>query len=119
VIGARREDLEIGLDELSEELDLEPPVWEAFETANVDPHVAIAVPKLARAIRKLGILASRRVISLAKGSVRTHNAGLDSSGAPAMARKMRGAQPRKRRDPEIVEAAAEQYGAALEKELGL
>lgn len=119
VIEARREDLSIELDELSEELDLEPRVWLAFESAKADPHAEIPVAAMARAIRRLGLLASRRVVSLAKGSVRAHNASVNLNARPAMARKMRGAQPRKRRDPEIVEELAERYGTELEKELGL
>jgi DNA-binding XRE family transcriptional regulator len=119
VLAARREELDIDQEGLSDELGVEPQTWAAFEAATADPRAAVAVRVMARAIGELEILPSRRVISLAESSVRAHNEGLDVSGPAAMARRMQGTRRTSRRDPEVVEAAAREYGAALEKELGL
>jgi hypothetical protein len=119
VLKARREDAELPLEAWAERIDVEPGVWQRFESAQLDPYTAIPVGAIAAATRELGLLASQRIISLAHASVKAHHAGQATHAAPARARRRRGVAPRARQDPDVAREAADRYAAALAKELGL
>ena len=115
VVAQRRAQLGVGLDQF----DVEAKTWTAFEAGNADPYAAIPATAMARAARTLGLIASRRLVDLARASVRAHHVGDTGTAAPAMARRRRGVVPRPRRDPDAARAAADRYADALAKELGL
>jgi len=115
VVAQRRAELGVGL----EELGVEPKTWTAFEAGQADPYAHIPAKAMARAVRTLGLVASRRVLDLARASVRAHHPGDGVTAPPAMARRRRGVAPRLRRDPEAARAAADRYADALAKELAL
>jgi hypothetical protein len=119
VLAHRREDVGIDLKTWSTDLDVQPQIWSAFEAGNADPNVGIPVAVMGRAVRGLGLLSSRRVLTLAHASVVAHHEPEALVEGGAMARRRRGAVPRRRRDPEAASTAADQYAAALAKELGL
>jgi len=119
VLGQRRHDLGIELETWSEQVDLDSRVWGAFEAGEADPYAAIPVPALGQAVLGFGLLRSRRVVELARASVLTHHSEEPVTPTAAQARRRRGIVPPRRRDPEAARAAADQYAAALEKELGL
>jgi hypothetical protein len=119
VLKARREDAELPLEAWAERIDVEPEVWQRFESAQLDPYTVIPVGAIAAATRELGLLASQRIISLAHASVKAHHSGQATHAAPARARRRRGVAPRARRDPDVAREAADRYAAALAKELGL
>jgi hypothetical protein len=119
VLAHRRDDVGVELGEWSDDLGVEPQVWAAFEAGVADPYATIAVPAVAKAIRALGLVISRRVINLAHASVEVHHRDEEPTRGVAMARRRRGVAPTPRRDPAKAKAAADQYAANLEKELGL
>lgn len=114
VVAQRRAQLGVGMDEL----DVEPAIWKAFESNKVSPDVHIPAKTLARAVRRLGLVASRRLVELARASVLAHHAGDDFGAARAMSRRRQGVR-RPRRDPEAARVAADRYSDALTRELGL
>lgn len=119
VMQHRREDVGMELDELSERLDLAPTAWAAFETAQADPVQTVPVKALARAVRDLDLLVSRRVLALADASVRAHYMSSAQTVGIAKARRRRGfTPPARQEDPSAAEAAA-RYTAELARELGL
>ena len=115
VVARRRAQLGIGLDQF----DVEAKTWTAFEAGKADPYAHIPAKAMARAVRTLRLLASRRLVELARASVRAHHVGDGGTTAPAMARRRRGVAPRPRRDPDAARAAADRYADTLAKELGL
>jgi len=115
VVARRRAQLGVGLDQF----DVEARTWTAFEAGKADPYAHIPAKAMARAVRTLGLIASRRLVDLARASVRAHHVGDGGTAAPAMARRRRGVVPRPRRDPDAARAAADSYADALAKELGL
>lgn len=119
VIAQRRDELGIDLKQWSENVDVDERYWCAFEAGKAAPDAHIPIPALARAVRELGLLPSRRVVQLAHASVENHGGGDSVRGAPAFARRRRGVVPRAPRDTEAASAAADRYAAALAKELGL
>jgi len=119
VLGQRRDEVGFELEAWSEQLDVEPRIWRAFEAGEADPYAAVPVPKLGQAVRGLGLLRSRRVVELARASVLAHHSEERVTAAAPQARRRRGVVPPRRRDPEAARAAADHYAAALEKELGL
>ncbi|HWX98115.1 MAG TPA: hypothetical protein VNZ01_14835 [Solirubrobacteraceae bacterium] len=119
VMQHRRQEVGLQLDEFSERLDLQPAVWAAFEAGQVDPVQTVPVKALARAIRDLDLLVSRRVLALADASVRAHYVLSPQTVGVAKARRRRGVTPRARRDPDAAAAAAASYTSKLARELGL
>jgi hypothetical protein len=119
ILAERREDAEIELEDWSETMDIAPAVWRRFETAQLDPYAEIPVSAIAKAIRLLGLIASRRIIDLAHASVQAHYAGQPTARAPAQARRRRGVAQRPRPNPEGAREAADRYAAALREELRL
>jgi hypothetical protein len=119
VLGQRRDDVGVELEAWSEQLDVEPRVWGAFEAGEADPYTAVPVSVLGQAVRGLGLLRSRRVVELARASVLAHHSEEPVTPAASQARRRRGVVPPRRRDPEAARVAANLYAAALEKELGL
>ncbi len=120
VLEHRREDVGLGLEGFSARLDVQPGVWAAFETAAGDPFTTIPVRAIGDALRELGLLASRRIVGLARASVLAHPPARPQAAGVAMARRRRGVRPpRERPDHEAAQAAADQYAARLERELGL
>lgn len=119
VLGQRRDDVGVELEAWSEQLDVEPRVWGAFEAGEADPYTAVPVSVLGQAVRGLGLLRSRRVVELARASVLAHHSEEPVTPAASQARRRRGVVPPRRRDPEAARVAADLYAAALEKELGL
>jgi hypothetical protein len=119
VLHARREDAGIELEEWSENLGVDPRLWERFESAELDPHTSIATSAIAKAVHVLKLIASERIVSLAHASVEAHHAAEAIPQGVAMARRRRGVIPRATHDPELARAAADSYAAALRKDLGL
>lgn len=119
VLAHRRDDIGVELGEWSDDLGVEPQVWAAFEAGEADPYVSVAVTIAAKAIRALQLMPSRRVVSLAHNSVEAHHVSDVPLQGTAMARRRRGVAPTPRRNPTKAKAAADQYAASLEKELGL
>jgi hypothetical protein len=115
VVAHRREELGVGL----EMFDVEPRDWRAFEAGMSDPAAAIPVKAMARAINALGLVASRRVLELARASVQAHHQAEGVAAASARARRRHGVTARSRRDPEAARAVADHYVEALAKEMGL
>jgi len=115
VLAHRRSELGVGLDDLG----VEPRTWTPFEAGEADPAASIPSRAMAQVIRRLGLVASRRLLDLARASVRAHHVGPDVATGPALARRRRGVTHRPRRDPQAAEAAAELYTNALANELGL
>lgn len=118
VMGQRRESLGIELESLSEDVGVEPMDWRHFEAGEADPYATIPAPAMARAVGQLCLLASSRLLSLARASVLANNEG-QAADQPAYARRRRGSTRKRRRDSEAAQAAADQYAASLAKELGL
>lgn len=118
-----REDVGMALDEFSERLDVAPAVWAAFEAAQADPVQSVPVRALARAVRELDLLVSRRVLVLADASVRAHYVPPAQAVGIARARRRRGITSGSRHGfgatAEDAKAAAESYVARLAEELGL
>ena len=73
VLHARREDAGIELEEWSENLDVDPGTWARFESAELDPHAAIPIAAMAKAVRLLKLIASERIVGLAHASVEAHH----------------------------------------------
>jgi len=120
VVAQKRSDRDLDLEELEiEDAGIETSTWMAFEAGEIDPYVAIPANGMVRALGKLGVLASRRVLDLARASVRANYRGDDITAAPAMARRRHGVAPTARPDPEAAAKAAEKYADALAKEMGL
>lgn len=119
VMAERREELGVTSEELSEEIGVETKTWRAFETAKSDPHETVPPKAMARAIRQLQLLPSRRVVGLARESVVRHNKGIAISGRRAMARRMQGSTARGGRDKDVVAKAADGYADALREALGI
>jgi hypothetical protein len=123
VMEHRREDVGMALDEFSERLDLAPTVWAAFEAAQADPVQSVPVKALARAVRELDLVVSRRVLALADASVRAHYVPPAQAVGIARARRRRGVTSRSRQGSraatEEAKAAAESYVARFAEELGL
>jgi hypothetical protein len=120
VVAHRRAELDLDLEELEiEGFGIDAPTWGAFEAGKADPHAAIPVAAMVRTLGRLGVVASRRVLELARASVRANYRGDDMSPAPALARRRRGVVPSARPDPDAADAAADKYADALAKEMGL
>ena len=119
VLGQRRDEVGVELEAWSEQLGVEPGVWRAFEAGEADPYTAVPVPVLGQAVSDLGLLRSRRVVELASASVLAHYSEERVTAAASYARRRRGVVQPRRRSPEAARAAAHQYAAALETELGL
>jgi hypothetical protein len=117
VLAERREELGVTSEALSEDIGVETNTWCAFEAAKADPYETVPAPAMARAIQKLRLLPSRRVVSLARKSVETHNKGVATGGRRAMARRLRGSTARSGRDKEVVTKAADSYAEALREAL--
>jgi hypothetical protein len=115
VLGQRRTTLELDIDDL----DVEPGPWSRFEAGKSDPCQEVSVRTIARVIRALRLVASRRIVQLAHASVLAHYQGEDVVPARALARRRRGIAPRPRSDPDAARQAADRYAAALAKELDL
>lgn len=118
VMEQRRDELGVELDSLSEEVGVDSKAWRAFEAGESDPYATVPVSALARAVRRLRLVTSRRLISLAHASVLANNEG-QSSTQPALARRRRGSKRKRSRDPDVVRAAADEYANSLAEELGL
>lgn len=118
VMGQRRECLGIELDAFSEEVEVEPKDWRKFEAGQADPYATIPVPAMAKAVGQLCLVASSRLLSLARASVLANNE-TQTADQPAHARRRRGSMRKRGRDVEAAKAAADQYAASLAKELGL
>lgn len=115
VMAERRET--VGFD--PEEIGVDTKTWARFEEARADPYREISSANLARAVKLLGIMPSRRVLELARASVCAHYVD-DVQSAPAKARRRRGisgarAQP----NPEAAGEVADRYVASLAEHLGL
>lgn len=119
VLAERREELGLTSEELSEEIGVETKTWCAFEGAKTDPFEAIPASAMARAIQKLRLLPSRRVVWLARESVENHNKGVAIGSRRAMARRMQGSTARSGRDKAVVAKAADDYAESLRKALGI
>lgn len=119
VLAHRREALGISIDAWRAELDLDSPLWAAFEAGEADPYASIPVNFLARAIDRLGLLASRRLIELARAAVLANHVPEQLSDGPALARRRRGFVSRRRPDAAAARDAADRYTDALAKELGM
>jgi hypothetical protein len=119
VLGHRREEVGVELEAWSEQLAVEPREWQAFEAGETDPYTKVPVSALGQAVRGLGLVRSRRLVELARASVLAHHSTERVTAAASQARRRRGVVPPSRRDPEAARAAADQYAAALAKELGL
>jgi hypothetical protein len=119
VVAERRAELEIDPEAWSEELGIESKTWCAFEAGRADPYETVPAPTMARAVQALGMVASRRLVSLVHRSVLANNEGLDASKPAAKARRQRGSTRRTARDETAVRAAADSYAASFAQELGL
>lgn len=119
VLEQRRDEVGVELEAWSEQLGVEPRIWVAFEAGEADPYTAVPVQALGQAVRGLGLVRSRRVVELARASVLAHHSEETVTAAARQARRRRGVVPPIRRDPKAARDAADQYAAALEKELGL
>jgi hypothetical protein len=119
VLRHRRDEIGIGLGTWTEQIDVDPRAWEAFEAAEADPYENVPVTALVKAVRKLGLLASRRVLDLAGESVRAHHRPAAEAAHRAKARRRSGIVPQRRADPDEANAAAERYTSELAKALGL
>ncbi|MDX6589547.1 MAG: hypothetical protein QOI84_821 [Solirubrobacterales bacterium] len=119
VLAERREELGVTSEELSKEIDVETKTWSAFEAAKADPFETVPARAMALAVQGLGLLPSRRVVSLARESVENHNKGIATGGPRAMARRMEGSTAQSGRDKEAVAKAADDYAEALAKALGI
>lgn len=119
VLAERREELGFATEQLTEEIDVEVKTWRAFEEGRSDPHETIPVRVIARAVRTLQLLPSRRILSLARESVELHNRSVAVGGPRAMARRMQGSTSRRGRDKEAVAKAADDYAEALREALGI
>lgn len=119
VLAERREELGVTSEKLSEDIGVETKTWRAFETAKTDPYETVPASAMARAIQKLQLLPSRRVVWLARESVENHNKGVAIGGPRAMARRMQGSTARTGRDKEVVAKAADDYAEALSEALGI
>jgi hypothetical protein len=115
VVAYRRADLGVSVDEL----DVEPKMWVEFEAGQADPYVHISSKAMTRALRRLGFVASRRIVDLARASVLAHHRPDSSTTSRALARRRRGVIPPVRRDTEAARVAADRYADALAEELGL
>jgi hypothetical protein len=115
VLAQRRAELGVEL----EQLEGEPKTWTAFEAGEADPYTHIPAKAMAQTVRMLGLVASRRLLELARASVRAHHIGDQVTAAAGMARRRRGVAPRPRQDPEAARAAADRYADRLAEELEL
>lgn len=119
VVAQARANRDIEVDALGiEDVGVEVKTWLDFEAGRLDPHAAIPARGMVKALQKLGILLSRRVLELARQSVRGSYKGDGSTSAPAMARRRRGVTHVARRDAAAADAAAESYAQALAREVG-
>jgi hypothetical protein len=119
VLGHGRQEADVELEAWSEQIGTDARAWAAFEAAEIDPYEAIPVKTIARAVRCLGLLQSRRAVDLAHASVLEHHVVGSPSAPKAMARRRKGVAPAPRRQQDTAREAADRYAAALEAEFGL